>query len=63
MPNLVTSLALSGMWLGVASRVAIAKNKHLKEIRLRAENTITIPGSILNIIGGGLYHLISMRIF
>ena len=45
-----------------------AKNKHqkgvcFKEIGLCAQNMISIPGSIVNIIGGGPSdHLISIRI-
>jgi hypothetical protein len=40
------------------------KDMFLKEIGLRAQNTLTVLGSIVNIIGEDIYdHLMSMRIF
>ena len=45
------------MWFGVAPISDIKKSKCLKEIGLCAQNTITIPGSIVNILKGeGLYN-------
>ena len=48
-----------------SSRNGYKKDVWLKKIELRAQIMIIIPGSIVNIIGGGdLYdYLMSMRIF
>ena len=53
------------MWFGVAPRTDIEKKCALKKIKLRAQNVITILGSIVNIIGGwGLYdHSMGTRTF
>ena len=56
------------MWLGVGLRTNIKKKKSVtsKEIRLHAQNRLTILDSIVDIFveGGSLYdHLMGTRIF
>ena len=53
------------MWLGVDPNNGHQNNIIcFEEIRLRAQNLLTILGSIVNIIGGALYdHLKRKKIF
>ena len=54
---------LNGMWLDVAPRRDTQNDTCYTEIDLSAQNVITIPGSIVNTIGGDLYdHLMSTKI-
>ena len=45
-------LYLSGLWLGLAPRMATKKTFFYKEIGLCAQNMIIILGLVVNIIGG-----------
>jgi hypothetical protein len=52
------------MWFGVDLRTRHHKDTCSKEIRLHAQNMLTILHSMLNTIGGDLYdHLMSTGIF
>ena len=54
---------LSGMWLAWLQE-QIPKDMHVKEIRLHAENVLTILASIINIVGRDLYgHFTITKIF
>ena len=52
------------MWLGVNVRMDTKKDMCSKEIGLRAQDMLTIPGSVVNMIAADPYdHLMSRRVF
>ena len=57
--NLVIYI-LSSMWLYVNVRTA-SKKACEKEIGFHAQSTLTIPGSIVNMIGGDLHDQLRSR--